>query len=70
MSCLTNAIYGSCDLWNAFNKQAAYNIRQDKTLSMIEDSHKKVKNLWQIFGELKENDFEKKFKQYNLHKKN
>lgn len=37
---------------------------------MIEQSHNRVKNLWSIFGEMKECDFEKKFKQYNLQSNN
>jgi hypothetical protein len=64
MSCMTNAVFSSCDLWSAFNKLAAYNIRQDKGLSMIEKSHLAVKSLWGKFQELKETDFDKKFKEY------
>ena len=62
MSCLTNSIYTQCDLWSAFNKMAAYNIRQDSSLGVIEKSHKSVKDLWARFLDLKENDFDKKFK--------
>lgn len=49
---------------------AAYNFRQDYTLSTIENSHIKVKSLWKTFMKLRETDFNKKFKQFNLENKN
>jgi hypothetical protein len=36
MSFMTNSVFSSCDVWSAFNKLAAYNIRQDNGLAMIE----------------------------------
>mmetsp|Transcript_1224 Transcript_1224/g.1400 ORF Transcript_1224/g.1400 Transcript_1224/m.1400 type:complete len:130 (+) Transcript_1224:580-969(+) len=64
MSALTNSVYNSCDLWSAFNKMAAYNIRQDTSLSLIEKSHFAVKDFWGKFSDLKENDFDKKLKAF------
>ena len=62
MSALTNSVYTSCDVWSALNKMAAYNIRQDQSLAQIENSHAIVKKLWHKFQDLRQTDFDKKYK--------
>ena len=62
MSALTNSVYTQCDVWSALNKMAAYNIRQDQSLAQIEHSHATVKKLWHKFQELRQTDFDKKYK--------
>lgn len=63
MSCMTNSVYTACDLWSAFNKMAAYNIRQDKSIYYLQQSSSNISNLWNKFLQLKETDFDRKFKQ-------
>ena len=48
---------------------SAYTLRQDNTLATIEKAHQEVKELWKYFENLKDSNFDKRFKQLASSKK-
>ena len=67
---MTNSIFCQADLWSAFNKLAAYSLRQDNMLMTIEKSHGGVKRAWRLFEGLKDTDIDKKLKEYQQNQNN
>lgn len=62
MSVMTNGVYSSCEVWSAFNKMAAYSMRQDRSLTLLNKNTHKFKPLFQTFSQVRANDFDTKVK--------